>query len=369
MSQEPVNTVWGLNVTPYGCPHCGQVHLLPPDSAGAVCPHCAAEGLQPQPAALRPEAPEKVLPFQVQTDGLRTVFEQFVHGVWLRYDDFNVETLSRRARPVFLPMWLVDSDLRGDWRAEMGFDYQVKSSQESYDGGDWHTRERIEGRVRWAPRAGQVQRHYDNTAVPALSDHARVMARTGRYNLQNAQGYNPESLAGLSASIGLRAPDQDTEQAWPQARDGLEKRLAQDCQQAAGAQHLRRFTCRLAYENRNWTQLLLPMYVSWYSDDEGRRYPVVVNGQSGQVGGVRMASQRKGWQWAGILAAVAIITFLLALLGFALTAAFPPAAAIGTVLAVIALVLGVAALVPAVWPWQWNRRQQDETVFTDSGSP
>lgn len=350
---ENAETIWGLALQPTGCPQCGQVYLLPQGEAGVLCPNCAGADLQPQPAHLRSEPPEKIVPFQVQRAGLKAIFGQFVRGVWLHCDEFNPDTLLERAVPVFVPMWLVDSDLQGSWQAEMGFDYQVKSSQEAYSGGSWRTREVLENRVRWEPRLGQVDLRYDNSAVPAMSDHERLSQRVGNYNLKSSRAYDP----GLVGSAALRAPDVDTAQAWPLAKDALEQRLAQDCLQAAGAQHLRRFSCKISYTQERWTQLLMPLYFSWYSDDDGRRYPVYVNGQSGRVGGIRLASQRKGWQWAGILAAAAVGVFLLALLGFLLTSLFPPAAAIGAVLAGIALLVGAAAIIPAVWPWQWNRRQ------------
>lgn len=350
---ESAAQIWGLPLESYGCARCGQAYLLPPGQNGLVCPGCAGSQLQPQPAPLRPEPPEKLVPFQVQRAGLAAIYGQFARGVWLRPDELNPETLLARAVPVYLPMWLVDSDLQGSWQAEMGFDYQVKSSQEMYASGGWQTREKIETRVRWEPRLGAAEIHYDNAAVPALSDHAAISAQLGSYSFKSAQAYAPAQLGGAA----LRIPDQDTAQAWPQAQEALEARLAQHSLQAAGAQHLRRFSAHIDYTNRQWTQLLLPMYFSWYRDDEGVQRPVYVNGQSGQVGGVRLASQRKGWKWAGITAAVAAGIFLLALAAFALGFLFPPAVVVGVVLAVAALLVAVGAIVPAVWPWQWNRRQ------------
>ena len=360
---ETTQEIWGLSLQAAGCPPCGQVHLLPGEMRGQICPNCAGAEMQPQPAPLRREPPEKMLPFQVQQAALQAIFGQFARGVWLRPNELNPETLLQRAVPVYVPMWLVDSDLDGSWQAEMGFDYQVKSSQEMYAGGNWQTREKIETRVRWEPRLGQVQIHYDNAAVPALSNHQQIRAQVGAYKLASARPYDPRQVG----SAALRVPDQDTGQAWPQARDALEAHLSGDCLQAAGAQHLRRFTTRIDYRGQNWTQLLLPLYFSWYRDDDGVRRPVYVNGQSGQIGGVRLASQRKGWQWAGITAAVAVAIFLLALLGFALAAIFPPAAVVGAVLALIALLVGVGAIVPAVWPWQWNRRQVGVKVRETGG--
>ena len=144
----------------------------------------------------------------------------------------------------------------------------------------------------------------------------------------------------------------------------LDRGVARDCQQAAGGQHIRNFSARLEYEDLNWTQLLLPVYFSYYTDDDGVPHPVYINGQTGRVGGFRLASQRKGWKWAGITAAVALAVFLASLLSFALGALLPAAAVLGVALAVLALIIAAGAIVPAVWPWQWNRRQRESRITT-----
>ena len=114
-----------------------------------------------------------------------------------------------------------------------------------------------------------------------------------------------------------------------------------------------------AYEDLNWTLLLLPAYVTWYREGE-RTWPVLVNGQSGRVSGVRRSSTRKANTFSLVMGAIALILFLagglLALLG----AAVPPVAAVGGVLLVIGLFLGVVAPLPAISVWAGNRRSELE---------
>ena len=350
---ESAQQVWGLPLQPVGCSHCGQTFLLRNVKSESICPNCAQALLTVQPARLRKEAPEMMIPFKVKTDGLKNALAQFVSGVWLAFDDFKVDALLSRAVPVYLPMWLVDCEVRGVWQAEAGFDYQVKSSQEYFAGSGWQTREMLENRIRWEPRLGQIGRRYDNTLTPAMSNYNRIMTRLGEFSYKEAQAYNASQLDDAV----LRVPDLNTDQAWPLAREAMEKRVAQDCQKAAGAQHLRNFSAQLDCSEQHWTQLLLPIYFTCYSDDDGRRYPLLINGQSGAVSGVRLASQRKGWKWAGIIAGGALVIFLLAMLCFALGAVYAPAALLGVVLTVVAFLTGIGAIIPAVWPWQWNRRQ------------
>lgn len=348
--------VWGTPLHPAGCPACRQVFLVEAARLGQTCPNCARSKLQIQPALLRPEAPELLAPFRFAQADLRPGLDKFVREVWLRSQDFETETLLQRAVPVYWPMWLLDSDVAGHWQAETGFDYQVKSSQESYGGSGWSTREVVETRIRWEPRAGQIRRHYDNIAAPAISEQERLVRLVGHYQLNQARAYQPEQVRG---SV-LRVPDLAPESAWPLAQVNLDEAASAECQQAAGAQHLRNFTLRAEYESLHWTLLFLPLYVSWYTDDEGQTHPVYFNGQSGVIGGTRLASQRKGWQWAGGLLAAAAVIFILALLLGGIGLVFPPGMILGVVLGIAACVVACAAIVPAAWPWQWNRGQVEK---------
>jgi hypothetical protein len=257
-------------------------------------------------------------------------------------------------------MWMVDADVSGSWQVQAGFDYQVKSSNEFFRAGQWRTQEVMENRIRWEPRLGQVQRHYNNATIPALSGHAYYQQLLGKFNLNSAAAYQPAQLGKACVQV----PDLQPQNAWLLAQTILQKLVAQDCQKASASQHIQNFSMQTAYHSVNWTQLLLPVYASYYSDDDGHLHPIYINGQTGIPGGLRLASQRQGWKWAGILAGIAAVVFILGLLSFALGALVPPIAAIGTLLVVVGFILAVCAVIPAAWPWQWNRKQQPPKVQT-----
>ncbi len=347
---------WGSPLKPAGCPECKRVFLIPNPEISMTCPSCTKAQLAPQPAVMRPEPPELLIPFQKAANSLLPDFERFVKAVWLRPDDFNEKTLQKRCVPVFIPLWLVDAHLCGSWEAELGYDYQVKSSQDSYQGSKWVSHEVVEDRVRYEPRTGTLERHYDNAAVAATRDQQWIISLTGDYRYNESKRFDRSQIG---AAI-LQVPELSPESAWPSARDRLERQAVEDCIKAAGAQHVRSSAVKLSYSDLNWTQMLLPLFATYYRDDDGNVHSILVNGQTGQMGGVRMASQRKGWKVAGISAGIGVALFLLALLFFALSTSLPALSGIGGFLAFISLCLGLFAIVPAVWPWQWNRKQTPE---------
>ncbi|MBI9047509.1 MAG: hypothetical protein JEZ06_23700 [Anaerolineaceae bacterium] len=354
---ETAQDIWGVPLIPSGCERCQQAYLVK-ENTKIICPNCAQTFLQPQPVRLRSEPPEKVIPFKVNRIALDSITKNFVKGIWFRSSDFTAEHLSSRITPVYLPMWLVDGKVTGNWSAETGFNYQVKSSREKYAGGNWQSEDVLETRIRWEPRAGQLSREYENLVVPAMEDHQRMIKLVGRYELNQAVSYLKEETLEFS----YRIPDLDYENAWPQVKTEFDKSAAVDCQVAASADHIQSFTIDAQYEQLNWSQLLLPVYSTYYTTDSGKKEIVLINGQTGQAGGLKIASQKKGWLWASILFGISLLFFCLGLMAIGLTAWIDLTSVVSAILIVIALAFGLSSIVPAVWPWQWNRKQKDHRI-------
>ncbi len=135
----------------------------------------------------------------------------------------------------------------------------------------------------------------------------------------------------------------------PSLEDAFDRAAGAECRQAAGADHIRNFTPEVEHGDLNWTQLLLPAYVTWYREGE-RIWPVLVNGQSGRVSGVRRASARKANVASLALGAVAAMLFVF---GGLLALLLPP---VGGLILVVGLLLGLAAPIPAIGVWVFNRR-------------
>jgi len=356
---EDTQTVWGMNRQPLGCPHCRRVFMAEASHLNMLCPFCRQGCLEPQPARMRPSQPEKVLPFTVGRHDLPSICEDFISGVWIKPDDFTAENLLKRMVPIFWPLWLVDCDIEGHWQIEAGFDYQVESTREYYAGGRWQSRKQIETRVRWEPRLGEINHHVDNVAVPALEEHNNRLNMTGRYHLERGEDFHPDRIG----NVLLEVPNLPPEDAWSLAKPKVDQAAAQVCAQAAGADHSRNFALKADYQNLNWTQFYLPLYATYYKDDDGQPQILIVNGETGRIKGPRLASPKRGLRIAGIIAAIAGFLLVLALIGLLLTTTFPPAGLVAALLGVLGFGSGIAALIPAVWPGQWNRRQNTNKII------
>jgi hypothetical protein len=352
-----VTAVWGVPMMAVHCAHCGEAHLVPERATGtdtvpSRCPFCLQGPVAPQPAYLRDEPPEQVVPYVVSEGKLAGILDRWTQGVRFRPDELTSQVLMRRANRYLIPLWLVDGQVEGTWRADVGFDYQAVSYQDRYrDGAGWRSQEVREGRIRWEPRAGRIDRAYDNLAVPALDDHRRLMNRLGDFDPSQRAGYSPEAVSDAA----VRIPTLEPQAAWAGAEAAFAQAAAGECRQAAGADHIRDYTPQVAYNGLNWTLLLLPAYVTWYREGE-RIWPVLVNGQNGRVSGVRRASARKANVTSLALGGVATFLFVLGGLIALLGAVLPPVAVVGGLILVVGLLLGLAAPVPAIGVWIFNRR-------------
>ncbi len=160
----------------------------------------------------------------------------------------------------------------------------------------------------------------------------------------------------ISGRSVIEAPDLLPENAWPLAEPQAKKRAADLCANAAGAQHAKFCPyCRLS--GKNWTHLLLPMLTSYYLDDQGKPRVVIINGETKSIYGPRLASQKRGLRIAGIIAAIAGVLLAIALLSLILSSLLPSLRRVAAFVSVLGIGVGITAIIPAIWPWQWNRGQ------------
>jgi hypothetical protein len=352
---------WGAPLQAAYCPNCDWQYLLPQDQSPPQCPHCAQSALEQadDSAGGFNHPPELILPFTVSKETLNRQIEQFAKGIWFAPKDLKPDNLTTRVQPVFLPMWLVDSSVEALWQAEAGFDYEAVSHRDRYDqsGGGWSSQQFTETRVRWEQRVGRLKREYHNVPAPALEEHRTLTQQLGQFNIRKAQGYQP---AAVGKAI-VRLPNRSTTDAWPNAEPAIRAAAAAECQQASQAQHIRDFRWRPGFGHKNWTLLLLPVYTSYYLDDDNHPQPVLIHGETGNLTGPRRASMKRARNVTIAIVVVAAIIFFISII-IGLAALIMPALLIVAALgAVLAIITGMLAVAPLVIVWQVNRTQAAES--------
>ncbi len=350
---------WSNTLALAGCHVCDAIYLIPYDKAPLTCPLCAqGELLLLDEEADRPiytQPPELAVPFSVPQDKRTRILKQFLSSIWIKPDDLKLDRLNDRVQSVYLPMWLVDADVQAQWWAETGYNYEVISHREQYQRDQWRTQRVRETKIRWEPRAGRLQRHYDNKIAPALEEHDAFIRQLGWYRLEEAEPYRPE----ITQTALVRLPNRPPDDAWPEAQTALRQAAQEECRQAAAADHIREFRWTAEFANPNWTQLLLPLYTTWYQDDDGRPQMVYLHGQTGKLYGRRRASLKKARRYALVMLALAALAGAFALFFFLLGLFIAPGIlALATLGFLAALFFGILAIVPVGLAWYTNHTEK-----------
>ena len=346
-----IEKLWRRPLQAAICENCDWRYVLPPGAELPVCPHCYLKKL----TALAEEdvqesgAPELVVPFSIGEDRVGVQLKSFSKGIPFSPKDLQAQSLIKRLRQVYIPAWIVDSDVGAVWQAEAGFNYQVVSHEENFAGQDWQTKEVKETRVRWEPRAGRLQRHYDNVRAPALEEIGDIRARLGSFESAEARLYAPVMLQEAL----VRLPNRDRQDAWPDTQPTFKELAANECRDAAGADHIRQYKWQAEFANQNWSLLLLPLFSTWYFDDDQQPQPVLLNGRTGQIWGSMRASMKRAKRMTTLIAVLAALLFLLTIIMIFIEPS----------LAFLTAVLGFGTGLVAIWPIitvsRFNREQEN----------
>jgi hypothetical protein len=351
--QATISSDWGMSLQTVVCDKCDWNYLIP-EGSNRQCPHCFEGELQNFEANsenmphLAP--PELLIPYQVSENEIARLIEGFASQIPFPPEDLNVASLASRMQRIFLPMWLVDAHVNAQWNAELGYPYQVESHKSNYQGGQWYSQKVLETRLDWEKRVGSLAREYQNIPAPALDQHQALMKALGGYSKRDASVYQKTDLQ----QVYVRLPQRSTKDAFIEAQEAFKERAGEEVQEAAAAEKIREFRWDASYSAENWSLMLLPIYISYYTDDEGKKRLVFVNGQSAHLSGQRRGSMKRAQQYMliGLVAAAIVMLIALGLLLFA-----PDIENVPVFAGILAAIIGLASLFPVYQVWQFNEQQ------------
>ena len=351
------NEKWYGEHLPAFCSHCNQSFFIKPNHLNQYCPFCLETGFEVHPIFTFSQKPELILPFQINHDQIEGIYKRFLENFWLKPNDLSTSTLLSRSSFHYWIMWLVDSQVDGFWQAEIGFDYKIKSSVESFKNQTWDSKDEIDIKTRWESRMGEVHRMYQNMNLPALSQHGKLVGMIGDFDLKYGKPISDVDLQEIVVT-----PELNPQHVWDQAKILLNKSVEIDCERACDAQHIRGFSISADYSKQNWTLILLPYIVSYYLSETGDKTPVYINGQSGRIHGSRFASTRKAITMTAIGAIFAFLMFVSGILALTLGSILPPLPIIGFIVTVISLIIGILAILPSIWTIYHNKQEKDTAI-------
>ncbi|MGC5032555.1 hypothetical protein [Micromonospora sp. DT229] len=289
----------------YRCPGCG----ASTESAALAerCQFCATP-LVPQQAADELIAPEAVLPFAVDRNGVRTALSTWCRSRWFAPSSLKKVSEAETLKGTYLPHWTFDARTVSDYRGKRGEHYYVTETYTVTVDGKTENRTRQVRHTRWHSASGRVRRDFDDVLVPATTHlPTDKLDELAPWPLNEAVPYEQDYLAGYHA---LRY-DTEPEAGLVEAKARMAPVIEGDCRSDIGGDEQQVDAVDTSYSDVTYKLLLLPVWIAAYLHG-GRSYQVLVNARTGEVIGERPYSKAK--IAAAVLAALAVIAMVVFLM-------------------------------------------------------
>jgi predicted RNA-binding Zn-ribbon protein involved in translation (DUF1610 family) len=289
---------WGVERKEMQCKNCGALLSIPPDSMTHTCPFCTSNFIVQQKASQDLLRPHHLIPPKVTDQACRDLIPKWLSSSWMTPHALRGDAVLDRLMPIYLPFWTFDAKTAADWRAEVGHTHTTGSGKNRRTYTTW----------RW--ESGHVDLFVDDLLVSGtLRVSEKILKQVSNFSTTELVPYDSAFLAGISTL----AYERNLEQAWELGRQEMRETTKKACYKQMSSSKVRNFSMQMDFNNESWRYVLLPVYATAYQFED-KVFQVLVNGQTGKVGGQRPVS----WYKVGpVLAILAILTLVGVILPFA----------------------------------------------------
>lgn len=251
---------WKMEKQIVHCNSCGAETVNSKLQFSGTCPFCGSSNILPIDDRNEILAPNGIIPFKI-----REKRAQFIFKEWLGNRSLAPEKLSKEADL---------SEFRGLYIPYFTFDCETKSIYSGKYGSDaTHC---------WTVENKEFDKFIDDFPVVASKKltEDRLLMSVANYRTRDARPYTPSALAGFPAehySITLG-------EAWNIAMNEMMSYLRLEAYHLENARIQSNVNLTSSYRNLKYKYLLVPMWVNSFEYD-GKRYMIVINGQTGEIAG------------------------------------------------------------------------------------
>jgi len=286
------------HIQAYKCSGCGAELVTDDTTTATECPYCGSPVVLPDRIE-NGVRPEKVVPFVVEKEEARKMFEGYFKGKALIPNIFlNGRNRIAEMRKLYVPYWLFDCSAR----ANMVFEAEKQRVERR---GEWefthtdHYLARRNGGMSFADIPVDGIEKLDNAITESLEP----------YNIDAAVPFSPAVLAGAMADNADAAADKCEERAVERVRNSVRDAMRST---VTGYTSVSERSCSISTENGKATPVLMPAWIIT-TEKEGKTYTFAINGQTGKLTCDVPADKKKSFIWgAGVFAvAFAIISVIM----------------------------------------------------------
>ena len=285
---------WGSAKKTVVCKQCGGETVYDALETADCCPFCGSTSVMPVDDDKDVMAPGGVVPFAISEEKAAQLFKQWIGKKWFAPSDAKKSCSAKDINGVYLPYWTHDSDTTSPYTARIGFDERVKK-------GDHY-----ETVTKWRNTSGVYSEFIDDFTGygSKKSDNNPDLKSLSQFDFSKLRPYSPEVVAGFAAerySVGL-------DEGWDIAKKGIQQRLksnmSSEIKKKNRADRIDRLQFSTVYDNITFKYLLAPIWLASYKYKD-QVYNIVINGQTGKIGGKAPVSALKVFLF--ILAIVVVL--------------------------------------------------------------
>ena len=288
------------------CQSCGSNFLVEPQMLTAICPYCASPSIIQRPPSENLPNPKFTIGFVVTQDRASEAVSS-----WIGRSSVFAKSAFRKATPeltrgVYLPAYLYNAVANSDYRAEIGENYTETETYTTTDSnGKTVTRTRTVVKTEWRTLQGQHCCYILDVVVTASKGITNeALEAVEPFDLRALRRFTPAMISGWLAEEPSRTQDECFRFAHGEAVEqvgGLLKAFM-----PGDLYRNLRYEIDLARESIDL--VLFPMWSFAVRYDESKPpLQILVNGQTGQVGGKVPISAVKVSMAVGVVLLVLVL--------------------------------------------------------------
>jgi DNA-directed RNA polymerase subunit RPC12/RpoP len=289
----------------YKCTRCGAESTIPATTTTFVCAYCNFDVVNAEAHKSRNVQPTAIIPFKIDRQKAIEIFKQWAGKGKYAPRDIGKVALQEELRGIYLPFWTHSAETFSKWRGEAGEYYYVDLEEKDSKGNTVTRREQM---TKWISRSGTYDCAFDEVLVNGSKEvpHQSISSILP-FQLEQLVNYNESYLAGFESMVY----DVDVNESFERAKNLMQDELNVACKLELAIDTSRGLKVNSNYSNQTYKHILLPLWMCTFVY-KGKNYPFLINGQTGQIAGIKPESRASALKvsliWTGVLTILYILS-------------------------------------------------------------
>ena len=262
------------------CKNCGANQHVEESFKSLDCVYCSEPLIKEDIEKEGWILPQAVLPFQLDAKKARSIFKNWVNGIWFAPSNLKKAALDPEGlHGLYIPYWTFDANLNAAYQGQRG-DYYYETQKIRTKNG---TRTQQVRKTRWSYASGSVKGFVDDILINASQKKQREVPNTiSHWNVKELAPFNSKYLSGFVTEKYTVSLKEGHHQSFQEAKEIAYTWIRRDI----GGDTQRIQDANIKLSDETFKHILLPVYISSYRFN-GKEYLFYINGQTGSLSGTR----------------------------------------------------------------------------------